>query len=64
MVLPGRCLSDVALAPPHDVLSERTVSARTLYGRAGKATAHGFRFRLVRGLEDRAEGDARRTSGH
>src|SRR5262249_6841745 len=64
MVLPGRCRGDVALAPSHDVLSERTVSARTLHGRAGKATAYGFRFRLVRGFEDRAEGDARRTCGH
>ena len=64
MVLPGRCRGDIALAPPLDVMSERTVSARTLHGWARKATAHGFRIRLIRGPEDRAEGDARRICGH
>jgi hypothetical protein len=64
MVL-ARCYrSDVALAAPLDVLSERTVWERTLHGLRDLVTARRIRFRLVRGLEDRAKGDARRTCGH
>src|SRR5262249_22001695 len=51
LVLPPRYVTDVAFAPVHHVLSERTAMA----------TAHGSG--LLTGARDRAEPDARRTCG-